>query len=75
MIKIVNQNRYQQVKKKIIEMIENEEISGNKLPSEDELSKLLGVSLATLREALLVLKGEGVITKRHGKVILFIGAP
>jgi GntR family transcriptional regulator len=67
LIKIVNQNRYQQVKKKIIEMIENEEISGNKLPSEDELSKLLGVSLATLREALLVLKGEGVITKRHGR--------
>ena len=58
LIKIVNQNRYQQVKKKIIEMIENEEISGNKLPSEDELSKLLGVSLATLREALLVLKGK-----------------
>lgn len=67
LIKIFNSARYQQVKKKIIEMIENEEIAGNKLPSEDELSKLLGVSLATLREALLVLKGEGVITKRHGR--------
>lgn len=66
-MKIVNLARHQQVKKKIIEMIEKGEISGNKLPSEEELSKLLGVSLATLREALLVLKEEGVISKRHGR--------
>lgn len=66
MAKIVNLARHQKVKKAIVEMIENGSISGNKLPSEDELSKLLGVSLSTLREALLVLKGEGIISKRHG---------
>ncbi|MFC0524199.1 GntR family transcriptional regulator [Pontibacillus salicampi] len=37
-----------------------------KLPSEFELSKLLGVSRATLREALRILEEENVVTRRHG---------
>lgn len=37
-----------------------------KLPSEFELSKLLGVSRATLREALRLLEEENVIIRRHG---------
>ncbi|MBM7650064.1 GntR family transcriptional regulator [Bacillus ectoiniformans] len=37
-----------------------------KLPSEFELAKKLGVSRATLREALRILEEENVITRRHG---------
>ncbi len=37
-----------------------------KLPSEFQLSKLLGVSRATLREALRVLEEENIVTRRHG---------
>ena len=37
-----------------------------KLPSESEWAKLLGVSRATLREALRILEEDNVITRRHG---------
>ena len=37
-----------------------------KLPSEFELAKTLGVSRATLREALRILEEENVIVRRHG---------
>ncbi len=37
-----------------------------KLPSEFQLSKLLGVSRATLREALRILEEENIVTRRHG---------
>ncbi|MGM0438446.1 MAG: GntR family transcriptional regulator [Bacillota bacterium] len=53
-------------KKEILEMIENNEFENNKLPPESKLTKELGVSLSTLREALLMLKKEGVIDKVHG---------
>ncbi|ALX47591.1 GntR family transcriptional regulator [Lentibacillus amyloliquefaciens] len=37
-----------------------------KLPSEFQLSKELGVSRATLREALRILEEENIVTRRHG---------
>ncbi|QQZ07890.1 GntR family transcriptional regulator [Heyndrickxia vini] len=37
-----------------------------KLPSEFDLAKQLGVSRATLREALRILEEDNVITRRHG---------
>ncbi len=39
---------------------------GERLPSEAELSKQLGVSRATLREALRLLEEEKIVIRRHG---------
>lgn len=52
----------------IIEYIKNNQLkSGDKLPSEAELSKLLGISRLTLREALNALKSQGRIYAVQGK--------
>ncbi len=51
------------LKKDIEKGIYNEK---EKLPSEFDLSKQLGVSRATLREALRILEEENVIIRRHG---------
>ena len=40
--------------------------SGERLPSEAELSKRLGVSRATLREALRLLEEEKIVVRKHG---------
>ena len=40
---------------------------GEKLTSEPELAKILGISRGTLREALTSLENEGVIIRKHGK--------
>lgn len=40
---------------------------GERLPPERELASLLGVSRATLREALEVLRGEGLLVSRRGR--------
>lgn len=48
-------------------------VTGERLPSEFQLSKKLGVSRATLREALRMLEDENVIVRRHG-VGTFINA-
>ena len=39
----------------------------NRLPSEEELSKSMGISRATVREALKNLVAEGLVTTIHGK--------
>lgn len=40
---------------------------GEKLTSEPEFSKILGVSRGTLREALTYLENMGIITRKHGR--------
>ncbi|MED3646229.1 GntR family transcriptional regulator [Halalkalibacterium halodurans] len=67
MIKVDHRPLYLQVIDKLKHDMESgvyEE--GEKLPSEFELSKQLGVSRATLREALRLLEEEGVVVRRHG---------
>ncbi|MDQ0230471.1 GntR family transcriptional regulator [Metabacillus malikii] len=66
-IKADNRHLYLQVIDKIKEDIERGKYKEKeKLPSEFELSNELGVSRATLREALRILEEENVIIRRHG---------
>ena len=61
-----NYSTYLAIKRKILDIFRSEKFENNKLPPESQLSKRLGISLVTLREALLMLALEGYITKRHG---------
>ncbi|MGH3396935.1 MAG: FadR/GntR family transcriptional regulator [Streptosporangiaceae bacterium] len=47
---------------------------GDRLPGERELGELLGVSRASVREALRSLQARGVVLVRHGKGV-FVAAP
>lgn len=67
MIKSDARPLYLQVIDKIKEDIEQGAYEpGERLPSEFQLSKQLGVSRATLREALRMLEDENVVIRRHG---------
>lgn len=61
-----NYSTYLAIKSQLLDIFKQEEFERNKLPSEPILAKRLGISLVTLREALLMLAMEGYITKRHG---------
>lgn len=66
-IKSDSRHLYLQVIDRIKQDIENGIYKEKEqLPSEFDLAKLLGVSRATLREALRILEEENVIIRRHG---------
>lgn len=65
-MRITGKSRYIETKEVLLDLINRSEYPGNKLPSEDVLSKMLGISVATVREALRQLNREGYITKKHG---------
>lgn len=54
--------------RRISELIftEHEFSAGEKLPGENELAKKLNVSRSTLREAIKILEGQGVLTVKRG---------
>ena len=54
---------YQVLRREILAM----KPGSNRLPSEEELSRTLGVSRATVREAMQELVRQGYVTRRHGK--------
>jgi DNA-binding GntR family transcriptional regulator len=49
--------------------------AGEKLPSEDDLARILRVSRATVREALRTLEAEGLIARRHGIGTVVLAEP
>ncbi len=61
-----NYSTYMAIKRQLLQMFKTEEFDRNKLPPESTLAARMGISLVTLREALLMLALEGYITKRHG---------
>lgn len=48
---------------------------GDRLPSEPDLAKTLGVSRATLREAMRSFEGRGLIRRRQGVGTFLVGQP
>jgi GntR family transcriptional regulator len=59
---------YAVIKNAILENIKNQVWpSGTKLPSESELCNIYKASRITVRQALMELQNEGVVTKHHGK--------
>ncbi|ADK79592.1 GntR family transcriptional regulator [Sediminispirochaeta smaragdinae] len=66
-------NRYSRlllVRQALLELIQtlppSNGTQANRLPPEGELARKLGVSVATVREALRMLEREGIVSKRHG---------
>jgi GntR family transcriptional regulator len=53
----------------------NNTTAGERLPSEPELAKQLGVSRATLREAMRTFEGQGLIRRRQGVGTFVVGHP
>lgn len=47
-------------------LIRNDYPDGGQIPSEEELSGMLGISRGTLRQALSILDEEGFIVRKHG---------
>ncbi len=57
--------RSEQIAERIIKMIEAGDLKpGDKLPSEPELAKQLGISRGILREGMAQLKAQGIITRK-----------
>ena len=57
---------YLEAKIELIKMLKKGDFKNNKLPPEDKLSEMLGISRSTIREALITLDREGIITKKQG---------
>jgi len=57
---------YLEAKTELIKMIKKGDFKNNKLPPEDKLSEMLGISRSTIREAIISLDREGIITKKQG---------
>lgn len=69
-----NQHPYQRLQLQLAELIANTP-PGQRLPSEPQLAKDLGVSRATLREAMRAFEGQGLIRRRQGKGTFVVQHP
>lgn len=65
---------YQRTTEALAQMLERME-PGTYLPSEPKLAKQLGVSRATLREAMRVFEGRGLIVRRQGVGTVVVQPP
>ena len=76
MARLTRTRLYEQVAEQITGWIdENGLTTGDRLPPERELAQRLGVSRATLSQALVALEVIGVVTVRHGDGTLIAEAP
>jgi len=66
---------YIQIAESLLDRIESQELTpGSRLPAERELSKTLGVTRATVRQALTLLEERGFLHRRQGRGT-FIASP
>jgi GntR family transcriptional regulator len=65
---------YQRLQNQLSELIMNTP-AGERLPSEPQLARQLGVSRATLREAMRSFEGQGFIRRRQGIGTFVVGRP
>ncbi|HSM56478.1 MAG TPA: GntR family transcriptional regulator [Candidatus Sulfomarinibacteraceae bacterium] len=59
-------SRVDEVTEQIRQLIDEQTFADARLPSEPELTRLLGASRATVRQALSQLEAERIITRKHG---------
>lgn len=74
-MKLSNKSLYNQAKAEIIKLIKNKYSFMEKLPSEQQLAEMMGISRNTVREALKSLENEGLIVSRHGVGTFVISSP
>jgi GntR family transcriptional regulator len=63
---------YQRLQTELTQLITNSKI-GERLPAEPELARQLGVSRATLREAMRTFEGQGLVRRKQGVGTFVVG--
>lgn len=66
MDRIIKKSAYESARDKIFSYIQENELYGERLPSEMEFAQTMGISRNTVREAIRVLEQEGIVYSRHG---------
>jgi GntR family transcriptional regulator len=66
------QSTYQRLQQDLSDLIENSP-KGTKLPSEPKLARKMGVSRATLREAMRTFESQGLLRRRQGLGTFVVG--
>ena len=65
---IGDEGRAELVERRLVDAIHRGHLrAGERLPSESELARSFGVAPVTVREALLTLRGQGLIVTRRGR--------
>lgn len=67
---------YEQVAQQILEWVRSRDLrAGDRLPPERELAQRLGVSRATVSQALVAMEVVGVVAVRHGDGAMLVDSP
>lgn len=73
-MKLANRSLRRQARDVIFELIKKEFGSMERIPSEQKLAEMFGVSRNTVREAIRTLEQEGVVVSRHGVGTFVVGS-